>query len=435
MQCFRLSGGIPLLGTVKAAGSKNAALPLLAASLLVEGKTLFRRVPALSDVASMTRLLESLGAQTNEGGGEVLRATSGDICISMDGPSSAEADYDLVRRMRGSICAMGPLLARFGRARMPLPGGCVIGTRPVDLHLKGFAALGAEVTVDHGMMEVVAPPQGLKGVDMELIGPQGSTVLGTANVMMAALGASGCTRIRGAAKEPEVQAVGHYLNLCGAQISGLGSDIIEIQGHPTLVGKEFTIPADRIEVGTLVLAAAITRGEVKISECLPHELEALLTSLVECGVPVSWTEDSISVAPYGGKFSGITLTTAPYPGFPTDLQAQWLVFATQCEGQTKVEEGIYPERFLHAAELNRMGAEITVSHGTALVNGPRRLSGAPVMASDLRASAALVLAGLAAEGETIIRRVYHLDRGYESMEKKLQLLGAKVSRHDDDRPA
>ncbi|MCX8229877.1 MAG: UDP-N-acetylglucosamine 1-carboxyvinyltransferase [Planctomycetota bacterium] len=420
MDQFRMAGGIPLQGCVKAAGSKNAALPILAATLLTEGITKLERIPELVDTRFMGQLLTQLGM--------VISQESGVWNLHVSEDSCTHADYDLVRQMRGSICVLGPLLARRGEARISLPGGCVIGHRPVDLHLKGMEALGATVSVSHGEIRAVAPRGGLRGARLSLSGPHGSTVLGTANVLMAACLAQGETQIEGAAQEPEITSLVRFLQRCGAIIEGVETSTLHVQGVSNLQAKSYVIPPDRIEVGTLLLAAAMTRGQVIVEQCYPPDLQALLNAMRSAGVSLQVSADSIQVNPSGNPYQGICLETAPHPGFPTDLQAQWLAFATTCHGRTQVKEGIYPDRFLHVAELNRLGAAISVENSTATLQGPCHLSGAPVMASDLRASAALVLAGLCADGETLVNRVYHLDRGYESLETKLSSLGARVVR-------
>lgn len=426
MDCFRIEGGRPIAGAIAASGSKNAGLPLLAATLLAPGSWRLRRVPQLRDLDTMVELLERLGAET-ERCGEA-------IAVEVPTRTSVEAPYDIVRRMRASIAVLGPLLAREERAVVPLPGGCVLGTRPIDLHLRGMEALGAVVRLEHGTVHAVAPPGGLRGAHMDLSGPFGSTVLGTINVLCAAVLAKGSSCIDGAAVEPEVVAVGRFLQAAGARIDGLGSSRVEVEGVPALTPPTapWELPADRIESGTLLLAAAITGGEVRVEACIPEELAALTSALERAGLPTTAGPDWLALDARGRRPQAIDLETAAYPGFATDLQAQWLALATQAEGVSRITEGIYPERFMHVPELQRLGAEIRREGATAEVHGPASLSGAPVLASDLRASAALVLAGLAAEGETIVRRVYHLDRGYEGMERKLAQLGAAVHREVDE---
>lgn len=428
MDCFRIRGGGPLEGQVRAAGSKNAALPLLASALLVEGPATFRNVPRLRDVRTLLELLEGLGARVDGEDGVWTLDTP------LEGPT--EAPYEIVRRMRASVCVLGPLLARRGRARVSLPGGCVLGERPIDLHLKGLAALGAEIRVEHGTVVADAPPGGLRGARVFLASRQGSTVLGTANVMMAACLARGTTVIEAAAEEPEIQALSDFLNACGARIEGAGGHRLVIEGVEALRGGETRVPPDRIEAGTLLLAGAATCGRVRVTDCRPAELAALLDLLERAGVCCQQGQDDaggwVEVEPWERRPRALDATTRPYPGLPTDLQAQWMAFCTVGEGLAMITDAVYPDRFMHVAELNRLGASIRREGNTAVVLGPTRLSGAPVLASDLRASAALVIAGLLAEGETVVRRVYHLDRGYESFELKLRALGADVERVLDE---
>ncbi|TAH38596.1 MAG: UDP-N-acetylglucosamine 1-carboxyvinyltransferase [Planctomycetota bacterium] len=438
MDRFSVLGGRPLQGQVTVSGSKNAALPLLAASLLCEGTVEYQGMPELRDVATLRELLQGLGAVV-EGAGSAAR-----VSAPAEGPT--EAPYEMVRRMRASVCVLGPLLARRGRARVSLPGGCVIGERPIDLHLKGLAALGARIEIEHGTVVAEAPPGGLRGTRVYLASRNGSTVLGTANVMMAAVLARGVTVIDAAAEEPEVVGLAEFLNSCGACVSGAGGNRLVIEGVPRLRGGMCTIPPDRVEAGTLILAAAITCGDVRVLGCRPGELAALLDLLQRAGVPCNWGEDPeggggrserpgwVHVSPWQRRPQVLDVVARPYPGFPTDLQAQWLAFCTVGEGLGLVTDAVYPDRFMHVAELNRLGAGIRREGSTAMVFGPARLSGAPVTASDLRASASLILAGLVARGQTIVRRVYHLDRGYERLEEKLRSLGAAVERETDPEP-
>lgn len=425
MDCFRIEGGRALQGTVRAAGSKNAALPLLAATLLPEGTSRLHGVPELQDLLFMRDLLVDLGGtahQPEEGVWE--------ISCPREGPT--EAPYEVVRKMRASVAVLGPLLARRGKARVSLPGGCVIGVRPIDLHLKGLAALGAEIRVEHGTVVAEAPAGGLRGGQVYLASRWGSTVLGTANVMLAAVLAHGTTVIDAAAQEPEILALADFLNACGAQVYGAGGPRIVIDGVDELQGVDAWVPADRIEVGTLLLAGAATCGDVTVEGCAPEELTVLLDLFTQSGVPFESGEGHLRVLPWKERPRALDISCRPYPGFPTDLQAQWMAFCTQAEGLAMVTDTVYPDRFMHVAELNRLGAHIRREGGTALVVGPTRLSGAPVLASDLRASAALVIAGLVAEGTTEVRRVYHLDRGYERLEDKLGLLGGQVRREVDE---
>ncbi len=420
MDCFRVHGGPPLSGRVPAAGSKNAILPLLAASLLVEGTVRFTRVPDLRDVKTLLDLLEVLGAGVERGPGEVALTTPA------GGPT--EAPYEIVRRMRASISVLGPLLARRGGARVSLPGGCVIGDRPVDLHLKGLAALGAEIRIEHGTIVARAPGGGLRGGRIVLASERGPTVLGTANVMMAASLARGTTVIESAAEEPEVAGLADFLNACGARIAGAGGPRIEIEGVDQLQGAVWANLPDRIETGTLLLAGAATRGEVRVEACRPRDLGALLELLERSGVPCEQGRDWVAVRPWKSPPRALEVCARPFPGFPTDLQAQWTAFCTVSHGRARITDAVYPDRFLHVPELNRLGASIRREGDTAQLDGPAPLSGAPVLASDLRASAGLVIAGLVAEGVTTVRRIYHLDRGYERLEDKLSLLGARVER-------
>ncbi|MBC8329982.1 MAG: UDP-N-acetylglucosamine 1-carboxyvinyltransferase [Planctomycetes bacterium] len=427
MDCFRIEGGEELSGSVAASGSKNASLPILAASLLLEGEADFQRVPELRDVSTLLELLRDLGAEVD--------ACAGRVRVRCGAQGPTEAPYAVVRRMRASVCVLGPLLARRGRARVALPGGCVLGVRPIDLHLKGMEALGATVTVEHGTVVAEAPPGGLRGGRVRLASERGSTVLGTANVLMAACLARGTSLLEAAAVEPEVTALARYLNACGARISGVGGPRLEVEGVDGLRARPLRMPPDRIESGTLLLAGAITGGAVRVEGCAPSELTALLELLAESGVPLRSGEDWAETGRWSGRPRALGLTTRPYPGFPTDLQAQWMAFSAVCEGQATIRDSIYPERFVHVAELLRMGARIHHEGGTARVEGPAPLQGAEVLASDLRASAALVLAGLAARGTTLVRRVYHLDRGYEGLEAKLSGLGGRVERRlDPDSP-
>jgi len=461
VDCFLVEGGPALQGTVAAAGSKNAALPILAASLLCEGESRILRLPALQDIATMRSLLEGLGAEiavegasggaaaasaesaaaaaahsAPSGGGTAVRsrprAPGGAWTLRFAAEGPTEAPYEVVRRMRASICVLGPLLARRGRARVPLPGGCVFGPRPVDLHVRGMEALGARVSLDHGVLDAEAPAGGLRGARVPLRSAFGSTVLGTANVMMAATLARGETVIEGAAKEPEVIGLARWLRACGARIEGEGTDEIRIEGVRSLTAVPAQIPPDRIETGTLLLAAAMTRGRVRVTGVRCAELAPLVAALRGSGVPVHEGEDWLEVDARGADPKPAEIVTEPFPGFPTDLQAQWTAYATTVRGASRITDAIYPERFMHVPELQRMGARISRAGGSALVDGPSPLAAAPVVASDLRASAALVMAGLVAQGTTIVRRVYHLDRGYEALEKKLSTLGARVRRAADD---
>ena len=424
MDCFQITGGVPLTGVVTASGSKNAGLPLMAASLLCSGQTRLLRTPRLRDTETMAQVLVSLGLECSWNGGTMEIQGGG-------GGGPIEASYQLVRRMRASVCVLGPLLAARGQAIVALPGGCVFGQRPIDLHLRAMEAFGAEIEVVHGAVYAKSPPSGLHPAEVDLLGPQGTTVLGTANAMMAAAGIDGRSILRNVACEPELLALAKFLVAAGASIEGLGGTDLEVIGTTTLKGVDYEVPSDRIEAGTLLLAGAITRGEVRVKDCQPSDNLALLESLTDCGVEVEQGPDWVGLRAVG-DLRAKSVRTAPYPAFPTDLQAQWMAFSLTCEGRCQVIDTVYPERFMHVDELNRLGAGIRRQGAEAFLSGPILLSGAPVLASDLRASAALVLAGMAASGNTTVRRVYHLDRGYEQLEVKLQQLGARVKRCVDE---
>jgi UDP-N-acetylglucosamine 1-carboxyvinyltransferase len=416
MDSFLIEGGVPLKGEVLISGSKNAVLPIMAATLLTAETCVIRKVPDLSDVGFMAKILRSLGAEVSlEGGTLTVKAEK----------LSGFGDYELIRKMRGSICILGPLLARLKEARVSLPGGCVIGTRPIDLHLKGLQALGAAVEVDSGYVRVHAPK--LDGQMVFLGGRVGPTVLGTANILMAATLAEGVTVIESAACEPEIIDLADFLNAMGAKIHGAGSPTITVTGVKELHGAEHEVIPDRIEAGTFAAAAVATGGEVILRGARPDHLGAVLDKLREVGGVVTRNAGSLTVRG-GGALRPVDITTMPYSGFPTDMQAQLMAVACLAPGTSIITERIFESRFMHASELMRLGAEIAIEGPSAIVKGGRPLSGAPVMASDLRASAALVIAGLAAGGKTQVNRVYHLDRGYERMELKMQALGARISR-------
>lgn len=447
MDAFVIEGGRPLSGRLTINGSKNAALPLMTAALLTSEPVTLRGVPRLADIANMQRLLGELGV---EPGNDVLQGEgAASVTLRAADERANHARYDIVRTMRASISALGPMLARRGEARISMPGGCAIGQRPVDLHLRGLAALGAELSLDAGDIIARAPrapgspgasgKRRLRGATVFLSGPFGSTVLGTANVMSAAALASGATVIEGAACEPEVADLAALLNAMGARISGAGTPRITIEGVEELHGATHTVMADRIEAGTYMMAAAITGGRLTLENCPLDALMACVDRLEEMGVHVSTVEGrnplratcEVSCPPGGPRrLRPIQVTTQPHPGFPTDLQAQLMALLCLADGNSVVTEKVFPERFLHVAELSRMGAQIFRQGPTVVVSGATRLVGAPVMASDLRASACLVLAGLAAEGTTVVHRVYHLDRGYERMETRLAALGASIERID-----
>lgn len=420
MDKLLIRGNGTLKGRIPVSGSKNSCLPILAASILTRGELIVNNAPHLRDVQVMLDLLRALGVSAE-------RRADGAVMAKTLDESEVVAPYEIVNQMRGSVCVLGPLLARRHKAKVSLPGGCVIGVRPIDLHLKGLAALGAKITVEHGYV-VAEAPQGLRGAEIYLGSAFGSSVLGTANIMMAATLAKGKTVIENAACEPEVEDLAYWLKKMGAKIKGAGSHRIEIEGVKDLGGVEGVVIPDRIEAGTFILAGVMTRGEVTVEHCRPDHLSALFDKLREAGAEFECSQDSVHVRASKKTLQAVDMTTLPYPGFPTDLQAQWMALMTMCQGVSVVTERIYPDRFIHAAELLRMGANIRREGPHAIIQGPAKLSGAPVMASDLRASAALVLAGLVADGETEVNRVYHIDRGYEQIEKKLNGLGAKVQR-------
>jgi UDP-N-acetylglucosamine 1-carboxyvinyltransferase len=424
-----VEGGPVLEGEVPTAGAKNAVLPVMASALLTSERLRIRNAPKLSDVETMGRVLGDLGCSSERG-------ADGSIELSADGLGVGRAGWEHVRKMRGSVCVLGPLLARTGRAEVSLPGGCVFGVRPIDAHLRGFEALGARVRIEHGFVIAEAPPGGLVGTELFLGTAFGSTVLGTANVMMAACLARGRTVIHGAACEPEVVDVGQCLQAMGAKIEGLGSPRVVIDGVEELGGTEWNVIPDRIEAGTYVLAGAMTGGRVRVTGCRPEHLSVLLARLRDALVPVEVGPDWIETQPYDPRDirqrpRSTDVTTLPFPGFPTDLQAQWMSLMTMADGISIITERIYPDRYMHLPELARLGAQIRREGSAAVVRGSERLSGAPVTASDLRASAALVLAGLVAEGETEIHRVYHIDRGYERIEERLCPLGAAIRREPE----
>lgn len=416
LQVARIRGGQALRGTLRAAGSKNAALPLLAATLLTGETVTLRNVPDLSDVRFMTEILGHQGAAVAnpEPGVWTIRAAQ----------VSHRTPYDLVRKMRASVCLLGALVGRLRQAEMAIPGGCVIGPRPIDLHLKGLEALGCVVTVEAGLVQVDAARA--RGARVPMGGPMGSTVLGTANLVMAATLTPGVTHIACAAREPEIVDLCAMLIRMGARISGHGTEDITIEGVAALGGCDHTVIADRIEAGTYLVAGAMTDGDVTVTHCDPTHLTAFIAQLRAAGVPVEVGPDFIRA--HGPPTRAVEIVTAPYPGFPTDLQAQFMALQLLVDARSTVTEKIYPARFMHAAELQRMGADIAIEGATASIHGGRPLSGAPVMASDLRASAALILAALVAKGETWVQRLYHLDRGYERFEERLRALGADIER-------
>jgi UDP-N-acetylglucosamine 1-carboxyvinyltransferase len=416
MDRFHILGPTPLRGTVSASGAKNAALPALAACLLTEAPVVLDRVPRVRDIRTMRRLLDHLGVGSEEREGALVVARE-----SADG-SPEDAPYDLVKTMRASVLVLGPQLARRGQARVSLPGGCAIGVRPIDQHLKGLAALGAEVRIAHGYVEATA--RRLTGARFRFDLP---TVTGTENVLMAATLARGTTVLENCAREPEVVDLAELLCAMGARIDGAGTETITVSGVDSLGGARHAIIPDRIEGGTYLIGAAVTGGDVLLAEARAADLAPLLEKLAEVGVDVEVTAAGIR-ARAAGALRARDVDTAPHPRFPTDLQAQYMALMTQAAGVATIRETIFENRFQHAPELARMGADVRVDGGAARVHGPTALTGAHVMATDLRASACLVLAGLAATGETVVARIYHLDRGYEGMELKLQSLGARVAR-------
>ncbi len=429
MDRIRIRGGRPLHGQVRISGSKNAALPLMAAALLTEETLRLTNLPHLADIATLANVLRQHGVELRingeaEGGsgGSVLELTAARII-------NARAEYELVRKMRASVLVLGPLLARQGYAEVSLPGGCAIGTRPVDLHLKALETLGARIELEEGYIKAEAP-NGLKGA--EVVFPKVS-VGATENLLMAAALAAGETRLVNAAREPEIGDLAACLTKMGAAITGVGTDTLTIQGVARLHGAEHAVIPDRIETGTYAMAAAITDGELELVGADVGQLRAAMEKLTEAGLRVVESNRGITVSRSNGRLRGIDVSTDPYPGFPTDLQAQFMALMATADGASMVTETIFENRFMHVPELHRMGANITIDGSTALVRGRERLVGAPVMASDLRASAGLVLAGLAAEGETVVNRVYHLDRGYEHMEEKLAVCGADIERVRENR--
>jgi UDP-N-acetylglucosamine 1-carboxyvinyltransferase len=428
MDRIRIRGGKPLSGIIPIGGAKNAALPLMTAALLTEEPVTLRHVPVLADITTLSHLLVQhgaavtmVGAKTPHEHGHALKIDAGHIV-------STTAPYDLVRRMRASVLVLGPLLARCGEARVSLPGGCAIGTRPVDLHIKGLEQLGAKIELRQGYMDAQAP-QGLKGA--EIIFPKVS-VGATENLMMAASLAEGETVLVNAAREPEIVDLAACLNAMGAEVSGAGSDRITITGVKKLHGAEHVVVPDRIETGTYLMAAAITGGAVELAGARYDLVAAVARSLEGAGVEITETNSGISVRRRNGELKGVDVMTEPFPGFPTDLQAQMMALMTKADGAAMITETIFENRFMHVPELCRMGANINVHGASAMVRGVPHLTGAEVMATDLRASVSLVLAGLAAEGETMVNRVYHLDRGYERLEEKLAACGADIERLTDD---
>ncbi|MBT3434357.1 MAG: UDP-N-acetylglucosamine 1-carboxyvinyltransferase [Nitrospinaceae bacterium] len=415
MDQFRIHGGKALRGGVEAAGSKNATLPILAASLLADSPCRLTRVPNLRDTETFLTLLGEFGLS-------VERPVPREVIIDTSGARTGVAPYDLVRTMRASVMVLGPLVTRFGEAQVSLPGGCAIGARPIDQHLKGLEAMGAEISLEEGYIDVKA--KRLKGarISFDMV-----TVTGTKNLMMAAALAKGVTVLENAALEPEVSYLADLINQMGGRVSGAGTSIIEIEGVDRLGGYDVEVPPDRIEVGTFMIAGAITRGDVTIHRCVPEHVRSLTLKLRDAGLEVTEGNDWVRVLA-NGPIKPVNIKTAAYPGFPTDLQAQFMVLMTLAKGSCAITETIFENRFMHAAEIIRMGAKVVIDGRTAHLDGVEELAGAHVMATDLRASASLVLAGLAAKGDTIVRRVYHIDRGYERIEERLRTLGAEIER-------
>ena len=422
MDKFVIWGGERLRGEAEVSGSKNSVLPILAAAILGETPSVIRKAPWLRDVDTMLMILEATGVTTK-------RSFDGDVTIDPSTIENCEAPYELVRKMRSSIYVLGALLGRRGKAVVSLPGGCVIGPRPIDLHIKGLSQLGATIEKHHGYLIVEAKK--LKGARIFLGGPFGSSVGATVNVMLGAVKAEGETIIESAACEPEVADVVNFLTKMGAKITGAGTPTLVIEGQKTLHGAEHEVIPDRIEAGTFMIAAAATGGDVTVLGAEPRHLEAVTAKLKDAGAEVSIGDKRIRVQASDAR-RATDLTTLAYPGFPTDLQAQFMTMMCVTPGVSRIVEKIYPDRFMHVGELTRLGADITMDTNSALVRGVNGLSGAPVMASDLRASAALIIAGLVAEGETLIHRIYHIDRGYMDIESKLARLGAKIRRLKSD---
>ena len=418
MDKFVIRGGNPLLGTIRISGAKNAALPAMAAALLTEESVILENIPQVRDIETTRRLLAAMGAEVELGYGRAHHRTT--LCCK--NLISPEASYDLVKTMRASTLVLGPLVARCGRARVSLPGGCAIGARPIDLHIKGLERLGAKITQDHGYVEAGA--ERLKGAEIIF---DKITVTGTEDLLMAATLAEGETLLQNCAREPEVADLADLLNKMGARIEGAGTPTIRVKGVSKLHGAKHHIISDRIEAATYILAGAITGGDVKVANCDPRHLEALLQKLNEVGIKTKHTSDSVRVMG-DVPVKAADIITEEYPGFPTDMQAQYMALATQAEGTSIITENIFENRFMHAQELLRMGANIKIEGRRAVIVGKTPLSGAAVLASDLRASASLVLAALVADGETIIDRVYHIDRGYERIEEKLKGVGAEIRR-------
>ncbi len=416
MNKLMINGGVRLKGEIRISGAKNAVLPILAATLLADGPATIENVPHLHDVTTTVELLGCMG---------VMVSIDEKLSVEVDSSTieNHTAPYHLVKTMRSSILVLGPLLARFGEAEVSLPGGCAIGSRPVDLHIKGLQDMGAEIDVSNGYIHARA--KRLKGARLVL---DIVTVTGTENLMMAAALADGTTIIENAAREPEVVDLANFINAMGGKVSGAGTDTIEIEGVEKLHGTRYRVLPDRIETGTYLVAAAITGGSIKVKDTAPHLLDAVIEKLREAGAKIEVGEDWISLDMEGRRPKAVNVRTAPYPAFPTDMQAQFAALNTIAEGTATVVETVFENRFMHVQELKRMGADIEIEGNTAIIRGTDKLTSAPVMATDLRASASLIIAGLVASGETEVQRIYHIDRGYENIEEKLALLGAKIRR-------
>jgi len=411
-----IKGGKSLSGEIDCSGAKNAALPVIAASILSSDDITLKNLPYLQDITTMFELIGSMGA-------DISLDENMNFKLNTSNLSNLEARYELVKTMRASILVLGSMVAKYGYAKIALPGGCAIGSRPVNYHLNALEKLGAEISLKSGYIEAKA--EKLTGAEIEF---EGVTVTGTENLMMAASLAEGVTILTNVAKEPEISDLADFLNSMGAKISGAGTDEIRIEGVEKLSGTSFTIPADRIEAGTYLVAAALTNGEITINKIDPSRMGAIIQTLMEVGAVIDSNEESISLDMTDSKIKPVDIVTAPFPGFPTDMQAQFTVLNCMGKGESHVKETIFENRFMHVQELNRMGTDITINGTTAVINGVKSISGAQVMATDLRASASLILAGLVAKGETIVDRIYHIDRGYERIEEKLSNLGAEIMR-------
>ncbi|MCG9128392.1 UDP-N-acetylglucosamine 1-carboxyvinyltransferase [Candidatus Poribacteria bacterium] len=421
MEKFIVNGGTRLEGKIQISGSKNAVLPIaVAAAILGDSTTVLNNVPNLTDVKTLSAVLEGLGATT--------KLKNSTLSIEPINRLEYEAPYDLVRRMRASIYVLGPLVAKLGRAKVSFPGGCAIGPRPVDLHIRGLTCLGADVDVKEGY--IYAQARKLIGTEINLIGQHGPSVGATANVMMAATLAEGTTVINGAAREPHISDLANFLIAMGAEIDGVGTDTLSIHGVKQLRGTEYNVISDDIEAGTFMVASAITNGDVYIQGITNEQLPTVASKLTEMGVKLDWDDYGVRVTT-PNKLKAVDVKTVPFPGFPTDMQAQIMGLLCLASGTSTITENVHTDRYIHTAELNRMGANITLDGRNAIIKGVSTLSGAPVMASDLRAGAVLVIAGLAAMGETVVSRIYHIDRGYEAIEEKLNSIGAKIQRVDD----